>query len=227
MEKRYVWLSHVLNSDTPAYGGGSGGFKARPVKRMEAGDSCNTSAWMLSNHVGTHVDAPLHFDPEGLSIDRFGADFFVFRPACLVEVDLMPGSYLVRAEDVLPRIKGDPALLLIKTGMGRSREKSAYSLENPGLDPALAPALGEKCPSLRAVGIDSISASSWQRREEGREAHRAFLAGIKLDRPLLLFEDMNLEAVDGQSLIEQVIALPLRVSGADGAPCTVVAEVRG
>lgn len=223
----FLWLSHVLSSDTPVYGGGSGGFEAKPDKRIEAGDSCNTSAWRLSNHVGTHVDAPLHFDSGGLSIDRFEAAFFVFRPVCLIEVDLLPGTFLVGKDQVLPRLKGNPSLLLIKTGMGRMRNDSAYSLDNPGLDPALGSALRENFPSLRAIGIDSISVSSWQRREAGREAHRAFLMGGENDRPLLLFEDMDLQAVDEKSRIEQVIALPLRVSGADGSPCTVVAEVRG
>jgi kynurenine formamidase len=66
--------------------------------------------------------------------------------------------------------------------------------------------------------MDFISISSLADKEKGREAHRAFLK-----RGILLFEDMSLKGVNATAKIQSVIALPLRFSGADGSPVTVIA----
>ncbi|MCD4652235.1 MAG: hypothetical protein K8S56_10695 [Candidatus Cloacimonetes bacterium] len=67
------------------------------------------------------------------------------------------------------------------------------------------------------IGMDFISVSSLRHREIGRSAHKSFL---KLD--ILLIEDMSLSVLNSSCEIKEVIALPLRFSNADGAPCTVI-----
>jgi kynurenine formamidase len=67
--------------------------------------------------------------------------------------------------------------------------------------------------------MDWISVSSFQHREEGRIAHRELLgAGWRL------FEDLSL-AIVPVGLIHTVLALPLRIDGGDGAPCTIIASI--
>lgn len=174
MKNKYIWLSYPLSNDTLAYSG-SKGFKISKEKSMKDGDSCNTSTWLLSSHVGTHVDAPKHFDDHGLTIDQFEPGFWIFASVCVVEVQFSQKDLIIGKEDVEPYLTGYPEILFIKTGMGKYRDQKFYWETNPGLSPALAKTLKEQYPSLRAVGIDSISISSWQNRELGREAHRAFL----------------------------------------------------
>lgn len=74
--------------------------------------------------------------------------------------------------------------------------------------------------SIRAVGIDWISASSFIHRKEGRAAHRAFLNPEGEGDPVLLVEDMNLFA--DLTRMSRVLVAPLIVEGIDSAPCTVV-----
>lgn len=221
---KIVWLSHVLNEKTPVYGGGRA-FLTEPVKSLAKGDACNTALWHLPNHVGTHVDAPRHFFARGRTIDSYEPKFWSFERVNVVGVALGEAEILIGPERVLPFLAEDADLLLIKTDFGRYRSKTAYRAANPGLSPDLARELRVQYPNLRAVGIDFISVSSWLDRDAGRAAHRAFLDPDAPGAPIILIEDMDLSPLTGAMRIRQVIVLPLRVQEADGAPCTVVAEV--
>ena len=106
-------------------------------------------------------------------------------------------------------------MLLIKTGFEKYRAEEIYWQNSPGLHPKLAYWLKEKSPSLKAIGIDFISISNLNNRALGRQAHIAFLS-----KNILLIEDMKLSCVN--SNLKTVIVLPLRVEGADGAPCTAI-----
>jgi kynurenine formamidase len=80
----------------------------------------------------------------------------------------------------------DIQALLIRTGAGSAGESApAY----PWLDPSVPTFLRKECPSLRLLGIDTLSISSPLQREEGRACHRAFLCGSS---PILLLEDLDL-----------------------------------
>ena len=60
----------------------SKGFKLSWTKRLDIGDACNNSAIECDAHVGTHLDAPLHFIQEGLSVENFQIDILI--GSCLV-----------------------------------------------------------------------------------------------------------------------------------------------
>jgi len=219
----FIWLSYPLSEKTPAYGGGEG-LKVKTLKNIQQGDSCNNASWQLPNHLGTHVDAPRHFFAHGQSLDQFPPSFWVFSRVAIMEAAPDGQSNLIEKEAVLSSLTGDPELLLLITKMGERRGRDDYITHNPGLSPELAPALKNNYPSLRAVGIDSISISSWQNRQAGREAHRAFL-NPHGERPLLLIEDMFLAPLREGVFISRVFVLPMLVENADGAPCTVLAEL--
>jgi Predicted metal-dependent hydrolase len=102
------------------------------------------------------------------------------------------------------------------------REKDIYWENNPGFAPALAVFLRKRFPCLRVFGFDSISLSSFAHRETGHEAHKAFLDH---SNPILLLEDMDLSAIDNSAKLKQIIVSPLLVEAADGAPCTVFANI--
>ena len=55
MSSEVVWLSHPLSPESPAYGGGEG-MRIEPITQIAAGDTANTSHFVLPNHLGTHVD---------------------------------------------------------------------------------------------------------------------------------------------------------------------------
>lgn len=218
---RWLRLSHVLSPATPSYGG-SERFVVEPTRSLLHGDSCNTVALAFSNHLGSHVDAPRHFFAEGKSVDDYAIDEWVFSRPWIAEVQAAPGEILgvERIESALVSC-ADADLLLVRTGFERLRGDERYWSESPAFDPELADYLHRRLPSLSAIGLDTISISSYRRRELGRLAHRAFLG-----RGIRIFEDLALAALPPIGL-ERVIALPLLFDNADGAPCTVAGFVSG
>ena len=217
-----VFLSHVLAPDTPVYGANPR-VETRPDREMTHGDACNTAIFCFHNHSGTHLDAPLHFDPRGRGVDQLEPGELVFERVALVDVPALPGELigpprLVRSQEQI----ADAEIVLLRTEFERRRGERAYIDENPELTPDLADWLRATGRALRAVGVDLISISAASHRDVGRMAHRRFLAPQE-GRPLLVIEDMSL--AHASSNIARLWVLPLRVRGGDGAPCTVVAEV--
>ena len=75
-----IFLSHFLNDDTPGYGG-SIGFKRSHISEISKGASSNSQEWILSNHIGTHIDLPSHFDDKGPRLEEFKAsDWVMVKP---------------------------------------------------------------------------------------------------------------------------------------------------
>ena len=218
----YIWLSHVLDESTPAYGGGNG-FLASKEKVMCNGDSCNTSQLQLSNHIGTHVDAPKHFVDDAQSVESYEADEWVFTNPLVIDVNLEPGEIItVDVVDKLIASSCDDAdLIMLRTGLEKFRNENIYWESSLGISPGLYHYFAERFKSFSAIGMDLISISSYQHRDMGREAHRVFLGnGIRI------IEDMALSELNDKIEYE-VIVLPLRFSLADGAPVTAIARVVG
>ena len=219
---KWIYLSYPLNCETPAYGGGDS-LKIQQEKSIEKGDSCNTLYWSLSNHLGTHIDFPRHFVRAGKTSDAYDPEFWIFRSPFIIDVSLVEPGLIIEPEAIdIDAVPDNIDMLVIKTGFCRLREKDVYWKKNPGFAPGLAAFLRKRFPHLRVFGFDSISLSSFIHRKIGREAHKAFLDH---PRPILLLEDMDLCMVDNIMKLKQVIVAPLRVEGADGAPCTVFANI--
>ena len=219
---KWIYLSYSLNRETPAYGGGDS-LKVQHEKSMETGDSCNTSYWSLSNHLGTHIDFPRHFVQAGKTSGDYSPEFWIFHSPFILDISPIESGVIIEPESVdMNTVPDNTDLLVIKTGFCYLREKDIYWGNNPGFAPVLAFFLRKHFPHLRVFGFDSISLSSFAHRETGHEAHKAFLDH---PNPILLLEDMDLSIVDSGIKLKQIIVSPLRVEGADGAPCTVFAEI--
>ena len=220
---RWIYLSYPLDENTPAYGGMQGNFSVMSEKNMEQGDSCNTSRWTLSNHIGTHLDFPRHFVRTGSTIDEYPIDFFVFNKIGFIDISPVPKAHIISWQDIeSENLPYDIDILLVKTGFGEKRNDSIYWKENPGFFPELAHNLRESFPQIRVLGFDLISLSSLMHREIGRKAHKCFLDH---QRPILPLEDIDLSGVSGSFKFNQLIVAPWMVCKADAVPCTVIAEI--
>ena len=222
MKNEWIYLSHLIHPGAPTYGG-SQAFFDEADKQMIKGDSCNTRRWQMSNHMGTHIDAPRHFSIDGATLDHYPASFWVFtRPFVVILNQVKPGQILTVADVDLAAVPSNVTLLLIKTGFGDLRDQTIYWQNNPGLDSGFAGGLRKSFPDLRVIGFDFISVSSFTHRDIGRLSHKAFLDH---SRPLLLLEDMDLSRINPNIQLKQVTVSPILVKDADAAPCTVLAEV--
>lgn len=215
-----IFLSHTIQEDTPLYGN-NGTIHLRRDQSISVGDSCNTSTIQMSNHAGTHVDAPGHFFENGATVESFGPKEWIFDHPLVIEADITD-ELLIRPERFLQnKLDRNADFVIVKSGFEKCRDKEMYWQANPGLAADMAEFLQERCPKIRAVGMDFISISSFQNRGEGRKAHTEFLK-----RNILIFEDMSLTNIPAGAELEKVIALPLRFQNADGAPVTVVGVLK-
>lgn len=216
MRFRVYRLSHVTRVGDPVYPGNEGP-RLEQLRSIARGDSSNMWRLSFTNHIGTHVDAPNHFDDVGPKISEFGPEELVFRDVRVVDVPKSPGE-IVTAEDLARHeqaLRSSEAVLM-RTGVQRFRREAPELYSGVGVSLSVEAAkLIASYPNLRVIGIDAISISSPQRREVGREAHRVLLKG----RRFLIVEDMDLEGKPDR--YDLLLIAPLMIEQIDSAPCTV------
>lgn len=223
MSSRYRLLSYPISSATPIYGSNPG-LKIIPHRRIANGDSSNGTVISLHNHTGTHVDAPKHFIDDGRPISDYSPDELIFKRPLIADCP-KSGAALVMPADLnyISHLFQSIDCLFLRTGFGKFRREEKYRTHNPGIAPGTIQWIRKEFPNIRCIGIDSISISSFQHRNSGREAHKlAFVKTNGMGEPLLVIEDMKLGRI--KNLIE-VIVIPWQVQDLDSAPCSVLAVV--
>ena len=219
-----IQLSHKIDDSSPFYGGRKG-FSYEHVSSIEKGDTANTQKWELPNHLGTHIDFPYHFYQNGQTIDDFPEDFWVFNGEKIqvLEVTVPENIFLIEPGHIQKHdFNFDAEFIIIKTGVGKYRNEEKFWRYNPGISVEMADWIISNFKNMRIIGLDSISISSWQHRDIGREIHKKLLNPKK---PVLIIEDMDLSKVNGDTVIDKVFIAPVMVRKSDGEPCTILAEV--
>jgi arylformamidase len=216
-----IFLSYSLNPQTPSYGN-LNAFKIEKLNAIALGGTANDSIITTVVHMGTHLDVPYHFYENGQTIESYDADFFTFTK--ILFLDIKPINFVIK-EELLEKLRTVQdigyEILIVKTGSCNFREDEKYWSENYGFHPDIYDILVEQFDNIRVFGFDTLSVSSFQNRELGREAHKRFL---NPDKPILLLEDMDLREVKSNHFSSLVVA-PLRIEQCDGLPCTVMAEL--
>ncbi|WP_342555972.1 cyclase family protein [Paenibacillus sp. FSL R7-0652] len=217
-------LSYPLGVHTPVY-------KDNPPvvieqqSSIDQGDPYNQFIISSLNHNGTHIDAPWHFNPKGRKISEIPIDEFIFTHPVIIDIPKRDDELITKA-DLVPyehQIAGAD-LLLIRTGFGsiRSSDPERYANHNPGLSASAAQYL-MIFDSLRAIGIDMISAGAANHPEEAVAFHQTILGKGRVDgRYVMVIEDLNLN--QDLSNIHKVYAIPLYIEGVDSSFATVFTE---
>ena len=221
----YKLLSYIIDENTPLYGN-TPVPKILHHNRISSGNHTNSVILSIHNHTGTHIDASKHFIDSGKKISDYSTDQLIFVNPIIVNCPTGKGS-LITPQDLHSKEHELQIadFLIFLTGFGRFRNEQIYKTHNPGISPETILWIREYFPNIRCIGIDSISISSYQHREIGREAHNAaFFEGEKMGAPLLLVEDMKLDEVSNK-IIKKIFILPWLIKDIDSAPCSILAEV--
>jgi arylformamidase len=219
-----ICLSHIINQEIPSYGNRDR-FFIRTNSSIEKGETANSSSWFFSNnHIVTHIDVPFHFSTIGKKTYEIPIDYFFFKNCQLIDI-ICDGPRIIEIRDIeaTQLVDSNIEMLLIRTGYEKYRNDDSYWNNNPGLSPQLANFLRVHFPSLRCVGFDFISLTSWKYRELGRKSHEEFLCPEDGSDGILVIEDMALSKVN--SLIREVVVAPLFVEDGNGGAVTVFAEL--
>jgi len=224
MKNNIIFLSHKYTRQTPSYGNRDM-VKISSNSSIGLGETANSSCWVFTNnHIGTHVDVPFHFSENGKRVGEYDAGNWFFSNVELIDI-VCDKAKLININDIEKHsINSNIELLLIRTTYEKYRGEEKYWNDNPGLTPSLAKYLRNKFPKLRCIGFDFISITSWKFKKEGRESHKAFLSPGVNEKPIMAIEDMSLKYVNNK--IEWIVAAPIIVEEGNGAPVTIIANLR-
>lgn len=209
--KKIVDLSMDITNSTPVYPGDPEP-DIRPAATIEQ-DGYNVSQVNFGSHTGTHVDAPVHINKNGQTIDEAGLVPFMGRGMIIDVTGKGPGDPIT-LEDIIPYLKrmDSEVIVLFYTGwsvfVGEERYYKHPYLSIEAVEAMLAK--GVRTFLIDALNIDPPDGSSFGAHEAITEVNG--IIGENLT---------NLEAVDFADPF--IMALPLKLKGLDGSPVRAVA----
>ncbi|MGY2082289.1 cyclase family protein [Blastococcus sp. SYSU DS0539] len=211
-----VDLSVPLDEDVAVFPGDPP-LRTRPAATV-AVEGFNVLHLAMGSQTGTHVDAPFHVRADGLRIDELPLDRFL-GPLVVADVrglgprrPIGPG----RLAPVRDRLRAGVALVL-HTGWAAHRGTPAY-FDHPYLTPDAAAQLLDA--GVRTVGIDAPNLDPTVLDGTGP-------AQLPVHQLVAAADGVLVENLTGLEQVDRpgawLSVLPLRLAGADGAPCRAVA----
>jgi arylformamidase len=166
----------------------------------------NLSTYSFGSHAGTHIDAPLHLLENGLSVDNLPLEMLIGR-ARVVEVTAPRID-----ENVLQEFDFTTDMrVLFKTRNSYLWGRNEFVQDYVHITLDAARFLIKE--GIKLVGIDYLSIDKFDSKE--LESHREFLSA-----GAIIIEGLDLREVEPGDY--ELLCLPLKVKGGDGAPARVV-----
>jgi arylformamidase len=210
------WIDVTATLDpatTPVYEGDAP-MNFEFLKDMRKGDGLTLSKYSLGAHSGTHIDAPMHFVRDGAPIDKVPLEPLI-GPARVI--DIADGVQAINAAELnRHRWRGTPRVLFRTRSSLRGWMKSAtFHRDFAYIAPDAAQQLADA--GVQLVGIDYISAEQFG--APAPMTHR-----ILLGKGIPIVEGLALEAISPGDY--DLIVLPMKVGGHEGAPARAVLRKR-
>lgn len=191
---------------------GDPSFHIDRAEDQQKGDQATVSRMTLGVHTGTHMDAPLHYIPNGRSIETMPLDATLGEARVIAIRD----RESVKRDELIPHGIGAGQRILFRTANSERAWMSTRFVEDfvyISLDAARYLA---EC-GVRTVGVDYLSVGGF--RKDGPETHEALLsAGV------WIIEGLDLRAVEPGEY--DFVCLPLKLVGAEGSPARAILRRR-
>ena len=178
---------------------------------IPGGAPCNVTQLSLSAHTGTHMDAPRHFVAKGATMETMPLDAVLGRCRVIelkhktaITVEELKPHKLKRGERVLFKTRNS-----IKSW--RMAKTSTFDEDFIYIPAPTAQYLVDI--GVMTVGVDYLSVGGY--KKDGVECHQ-----IMLGAEIWIIEGLNLAKVKPGKY--ELICLPLKILGADGAPARAV-----
>ncbi|MBL9076951.1 MAG: arylformamidase [Planctomycetes bacterium] len=207
-DPRRIWdVSEPLEPATAAFPGDTP-FSQQWVLRQEDGGSCNVSTIRMSVHVGTHTDAPLHFDLAGRDIAS--VDLRQYLGRCrVVDVRGEGSPLLIPAARLTPAVLQGAERILFRT-----RDRHDHRTWDGGFTAVgAAAAAALVAAGIVLVGIDTPSMDHADSKD--LQGHHVLHAG-----GVAILENLDLSRVPPGDY--ELIALPLRIVNGDSSPVRAI-----
>jgi arylformamidase len=185
---------------------GDAAFRTTQTFSMGPGCPVNVAEIAMSTHCGAHVDAPLHYDPDGASIDQLDLADFIGSARV---VDARGTAPLCGFDEIAAALDGAPPRLLLRL-MDRL-DPMVWPTGFRALDPDAMERLARRGTRLIGVDVPSVDPET----SKDLPSHMVCRAhDVRIIENLMLAD-----VVPGDY---ELIALPLKLAGLDAAPVRAV-----
>ena len=178
------------------------------VMSIDKGDPCNVSKMSMGVHTGTHMDAPIHFIAGGAGTDKIPLTA-VIGPARVIEI---ADTESIKPGELQSHNLQEGERILFKTiNSTRYWQSNDFVKDFVYISHEAAQYLAER--KVQTVGVDYLSVGGFYK--DGTETHSALLRG-----GVWIIEGLNLSQVQAGNY--ELVCLPLKLVGSDGAPSRAV-----
>ena len=183
-------------------------FRSKSIRSVEKGDAYSLSKIMMSNHIGTHVDAPSHLIAGGVTVTDLPLEMMNGR--CRV-VQIRNKEKIEIGELKQLTLLNDFRILFKTRNSQLWSNHKYFSKKYIYMTADAAQYLVDE--GIKVVGFDYHSVDRYG--DETFPAHRMLLTN-----QIVLIEGLDLSQIDeGQY---ELSCLPLRLKGMDAAPARVI-----
>jgi len=194
-----------LSSDTPVYPGDPP-VNIEQKMSISNGDLANVSYYGFSSHAGTHVDPPSHLIDNGLTVDELLLELLIGR-ATVIEIKSPCIDKVALGEvDLTATVR-----VLFKTSNSQLWNKKEFIEDYVYIAPDAAQMLVDS--GIKLVGIDYLSVDKFDSAK--LPSHITLL-----NNGVVIIEGLNLAEIEPGDY--ELICLPLKIKGGDGAPARVI-----
>ena len=203
-QNKWIDITQPLYNGMPHWPGDTP-FEFGLSAAKEENGVVNIGKLTTTTHIGTHVDAPYHFDDEGKRIGDLELDLYIGRSILL---DVRGNKSVGRDELKQHDFQGAERVLLKMTGEGAP---DRFPETVPYLRPDIGPFLKERGVKLIGIDVPSVDKLDSKTLDAHHSLHQ---------NGVMILENIVLRDVDEGEY--QLIALPLRILEADGSPVRAV-----
>lgn len=198
---------------------GMRGYACEIAKRKEV-DGWNARTLTLYTHTGTHMDAPLHFVPEGNTIEKLDLNKCV-GTCTLIDLRPLEPKALINVESLgeIGQTIAEGDRIILQTGWSEFADNTEIYRDGlPRVSRELAQFLADK--KIGFLGVEPPSVADVNDLPEVTEVHE-----ILLGAEIVIAEGLcNLDEIEGTPF--DIVALPLKYEGGDGCPARIIAMVK-
>jgi arylformamidase len=206
-------LTRIYDISVPIRSGGlvypgNPGIEIELQQAVAKGAGANVSAIRFGSHTATHADAARHFFDDGQTVDKIPLERLI-GPALLLH--FTDEVRAIGADELRAKSLRGHKRILLRTHNSALLSRREFVKEYTYLAPDGAQYLVDQ--GVELVGIDYLSIEQFH---SGHHlTHRTLLA-----KAVVILEGLDFSAVEPGEY--ELICLPLRLEGCDGAPARAV-----
>jgi len=201
---KIIDISPLVHEQTAVFPGDTA-FSRQETLSYEKGHNLRLSSMKTTLHIGAHTDAPSHYHPHGMTMEKRSLDFYL-GPCQVIEV-ICPQGERIKLEHLQSEIKSQR--ILFKTGSFPDPDQ--WNDDFNSLSIELLKSLHSM--KVKLVGIDTPSV-------DPADDKNLLCHNFIFQNDMAILEGIVLDHVEAGNY--QLIALPLKLERADASPVRAV-----